>query len=306
MQIWLPQAPSYFGLEQSAQNIVIRAFDEATANLSPTDLEELEFLAPPLFASSQAVIDLVERAPNLQVVQSMSAGVEHLVGGIRPGVTLCTASSAHHTATAEMALALMLSVLRGLHTVAVEYDWNQRLTNVWPGLADRKVLIVGYGSIGQAIERRLSGFECEVLRIATTAREKVRGIDELDALLPLVDVVVLTVPHTSRTQGLIGAQQLEALPDGALVVNVSRGPIVDTAALTQEVTSGRLFAALDVTDPEPMPADHPLLSHPNALVAPHIAGRTAALEPRLNRLVRQQVGRFLRGEELLHVVTGEY
>jgi phosphoglycerate dehydrogenase-like enzyme len=165
-----------------------------------------------------------------------------------------------------------------------------------------RVLIVGYGSIGAAVEKRLEPFEVTVTRVARTPRDGVQGIDELPALLAESDIVVLLVPLTDATRGLVDKDFLAALPDGALVVNAARGPVVDTDALVSELQSGRLRAVLDVTDPEPLPSDHPLWREPRALITPHVATPPAAEARHLAERVRENVRRFAAGEELLGLI----
>ena len=173
-------------------------------------------------------------------------------------------------------------------------------------MADKRVLLVGYGSVGAAVDARLAGFEVEVTRVARSARPGaspvVHGFDELTGLLPYADVVVLTVPLTDETRGLVDAAFLGALHDGALLVNAARGPVVVTDDLVAECASGRLLAALDVTDPEPLPADHPLWRLPNVLISPHVGGNTSAFFPRARRLLADQLGRYASGEPLAHVM----
>ncbi|MGZ4459556.1 MAG: NAD(P)-dependent oxidoreductase, partial [Nocardioidaceae bacterium] len=171
---------------------------------------------------------------------------------------------------------------------------------------DRRVLVVGHGAIGEAIERRLAGFETEVVRVARHARAGVHGVDELPALLPEADVVVLILPVTDETKGLVDAAFLRSMKDGALLVNVARGAIVDTDALVAALHEGRIRAALDVTDPEPLPAGHPLWRAPHLLLSPHVGGDSTAMEPRAHRLVFEQLRRFAAGEELANVVDGAY
>jgi phosphoglycerate dehydrogenase-like enzyme len=170
------------------------------------------------------------------------------------------------------------------------------------GPADARVLIVGYGSIGAAIERRLDGFEVEISRVARTARPGVRPVSEIAEMLPRADVVVLATPLTAETEGLVNRDFLSRMADGALLVNMSRGRVVDTEALLAELNAGRLHAALDVTEPQPLPADHPLWSAPNVLISPHVGGLTAALAPRACRLLVDQVRRYAAGEPLANVV----
>jgi phosphoglycerate dehydrogenase-like enzyme len=203
-------------------------------------------------------------------------------------------------------MALMLASLRGLPAFVRAQERGEWVNGERPSLADRTVLIVGYGAIGAALERRLSGFEVDVLRVARTAREGVHGFDSLPELLPHADVVVLIVPLTVETRGMVDAELLARMKDGALLVNVARGPVVDTEALLAELTAERLYAALDVTDPEPLPADHPLWSAPNLLVSPHVGGATSAMWPRSYRLVQAQLERFAAGQPLANVMNGEY
>ena len=175
-----------------------------------------------------------------------------------------------------------------------------------PSLADKQVLIVGYGQIGEAIEARVRPFEASVVRVARSARDGVHAIDELPDLLPHADVVVLVVPGTTETTGLFDAAMLARMKDDALLVNVSRGPVVDTDALLAELESRRIHAALDVVDPEPLPEDHPLWRAPNLLLVPHVGGNSTAMEPRAHRLVREQLQRYAAGEPLANVMSGDY
>jgi len=174
-------------------------------------------------------------------------------------------------------------------------------------LADRRVLIVGYGRIGAAIERRLAGFEvASVTRVARRARTgevPVHAIGELGSLLPQADVVFVITPLTPDTEHLIGAAELAAMPEGALLVNVARGRVVDTDALVAATATGRVRAALDVTDPEPLPSDHPLWRTPGVLISPHVGGQSTAFQPRMLRLVREQLARFAAGEPLANTVA---
>jgi phosphoglycerate dehydrogenase-like enzyme len=170
------------------------------------------------------------------------------------------------------------------------------------------VLIVGAGSIGRAVERHLAPFDVTVSRVARTTRpaEDVHAVDKLPELLPHADVVVLLVPLTDATRGLVDASFLAAMPDGALLVNAARGPVVDTAALVTELADGRISAALDVTDPEPLPPAHPLWQMPNVFLTPHIAGTVRGLLPRGYRLVGDQMRRFVAGAPLINQVVEGY
>jgi phosphoglycerate dehydrogenase-like enzyme len=250
-------------------------------------------------------LDALRRGlPALEVVQTLTAGVEHVRSAVPDGVTLCNAQGVHDASTAELAVALTLASLRRIPEMVRAQDRQEWVHDMYPALADRRVVVVGWGSIGQAVGRRLEPFECEVVPVASTARAGVHGVEELPGLVRTADVLVLVVPLTDRTRHLVDAALLAALPDGALVVNVARGAVVDTDALLAELATGRLRAALDVTDPEPPPPDHPLWSAPGLLLSPHVGGNTTAFAPRARRLVERQVRRFLDGAALENVVDG--
>jgi phosphoglycerate dehydrogenase-like enzyme len=170
-------------------------------------------------------------------------------------------------------------------------------------LADKRVLVVGAGGIGRALKARLEPFETDVILVGRSAREGVHGARDLRALLPAADVVILAVPLTDDTRGMVGTEFLAHMADGALLVNVSRGSVVDTEALTEQVASGRIRAALDVTDPEPLPPGHPLWTLPGVLISPHVGGNTTAFLPRARKLVADQLQRFAAGEPLASVVS---
>lgn len=248
----------------------------------------------------------VEEMTSLRVVQTLSAGVENFLPRVPEGVTLCNAAGVHDASTAEIALALALAQGRHLDEFArlqTTGTWQPRFGTA---LADRRVLILGYGHIGAAIEARVTGFEVasvtRVARRARTGEPEVHAIEELPQLLPEADVVFVIAPYTPETEGLLGAEQLALLPDDALVVNVARGKLVDTDALVAETSSGRLRAALDVTEPEPLPVDHPLWRIPNVLVSPHVGGASSAFWPRADRLIAAQLRRFAAGDDLENVV----
>jgi phosphoglycerate dehydrogenase-like enzyme len=243
--------------------------------------------------------------PRLRLVQLQSAGAERFIGRLPEGVVLCNARGAHTAATAEWAVAATLAAQRGLPYFAVEQAagrWSSRIDGT---LVGARVLVVGAGDIGRAIGRMMAGFDVELTYVARTARDGVRSIEELPALLPEADVVVLIVPVTPETVGMVDARFLAAMKDGALLVNAARGVVVDTDALLAELTSGRLRAALDVTEPEPLPEGHPLWSAPGLLLTPHVGGAVPGLQERSAEIVADQVGRVLEGKPLANVV-GDY
>ncbi|OPZ51990.1 MAG: Glyoxylate/hydroxypyruvate reductase B [bacterium ADurb.BinA028] len=249
--------------------------------------------------------------PGLEVVQLFTAGYDHVLAHLPSGVTLCNAAGVHDASTAEFAVALMLAAQRGIPEFARAQERGEWIgQRAWPALGDRRVLIVGYGRIGRALAARLAPFEVSLTAVASRPRagddvvERVHGFDELPWLLPHHDIVVLLTPLTDTTRGLADAAFLASMPDGALVVNVARGQVLDTAALLAETATGRLRAALDVTDPEPLPPDHPLWHAPGVLVAPHVGGAGDTFRPRMVRLLREQLTRYAAGAPLLHVVAG--
>lgn len=246
----------------------------------------------------------LKELPNLRYVLLPSAGYEHALPFIPPGVTLCNGRGVHSGETAELAMGLILAAQRGL-AEAFEAQREERwITPVQPSLADSRVLVIGAGSVAQALVDRLRPFEVEITEVARTARQGVHAISELAELLPAADIVALAVPYTRSTHHLLDAKALAALPDHALVVNVARGRVVDTDALVAELASGRLRAALDVTDPEPLPAGHPLWHTPNTVITAHQGGNTPATFPRTARLLRRQLGHLLAGEQPENVVAG--
>lgn len=273
------------------------------ADLDPADIDVV--VVPHYFVRSEGFARLAD-LPNLKVVQLPSAGYEYALDLVPPHVTLCNGRGVHDTGTAELALGLLLSMQRGIVDAARAMSEHRWAPQPRSSLADRRVMVLGYGSVGRTIAARLDAFEVEVVAVATTARDvdgrHVHGVDELTDLLPTVDAVVVIVPLTERTDGLVDATFLAALPDGALVVNMARGKVVDTDALLAELTSGRLRAALDVTDPEPLPADHPLWDAPNLVITPHVGGFTDATHPRFAALLRRQLASMAGGAGPINVV----
>ncbi|WNI22300.1 2-hydroxyacid dehydrogenase [Streptomyces sp. ITFR-16] len=276
----------------------------------PADPAHCAFYVVPYMKGPQVAVRPLREMTGVQVVQTLSAGIDHVepgLGLLPAGVRLCNAKGVHEASTAELALALVLASLRGFPGFVHGQDNEEWRSGFYPALADKSVLIVGYGSIGSAIEDRLTPFECaRVARVARSARTTARGpvhtLDDLPALLPEADVVILSTPLNPSTQGLVGADFLAAMRDGALLVNVARGGVVDTKALLSELESGRLRAALDVTDPEPLPSGHPLWHAPNVLITPHVGGSTSAFMPRAKRLIAGQLSRFAAGEPVHNVV----
>ncbi|MDI1291082.1 MAG: 2-hydroxyacid dehydrogenase [bacterium] len=264
-------------------------------------LREVGFFVLP-DQSPPADLKLIARMPRLEVVQLLWAGYDEALKYIPKDVVLCNARGVHDTSTAEMALALMLTSLRGTDDFARAMNRGEWVHSRRESLADKRVVVIGAGGVGRAIHRRLVPFEVDVVLVGQTARPGVYGISSIRELLPHADVVVLALPLTAETDGLVSTAFLAEMPDGALLVNVARGAIVDSSALVAELAAGRLRAALDVTDPEPLPPRHPLWQAPGVVISPHVGGSSSAFLPRARRLVDEQLTTWGQGLPLLHVV----
>lgn len=293
--------------------------------LEPQGEIEVEFwIVPPFYRHAK---DAWPHLRGVRVAQSSMGGVDFLLKLLPRDVILCDARGVHTIATAEWAMAAILAAYKYLPffgEVRRSGVWSRRREaegrykrmhqsdkSFYPPvlleeLHGQRVLIVGYGSIGKAIEERLLPFGVAIDRVARRAREGVAGVDNLPDLLPQADVVVLAVPQTSKTAGMMGAEQIAAMKPGALLVNAARGPVVDTDALLAALEAGHIRAALDVTDPEPLPEGHPLWKAPNLLLTPHVAGSTPMFMARAMRFAAIQIDRYMKGEALENVVTGEY
>ena len=297
--VWLPEpgfAEAMGGLPDGMTADVWSGGEELPAS---ADEVEVVVLPPALQGPGLAVLG---KLPRLRLIQLTSAGAEHVIPHVPAGVTLCNARGAHDPDVAEWIIAAILAQVRLLPQF-LKAQQAAAWAPAWSGtLAGQTVLIVGYGSIGEAAERVLEPFGVTVQRIARTARPGVSSVEDLPALLPRADIVILLLPVTPATVGLVDARFLGQMKDGSLLVNAARGAIVDTAALLAELTSNRIRAALDVTDPEPLPSGHPLWSAPGLLLTPHVAGLAPQGIPRARVIVRDQLSRYASGEPLLNVV----
>ena len=264
---------------------------------------EIAFLVVPLDLEVRAAI---ERMPRLEVLQTLSAGVDQIIDAVPEGVTLCDARGVHGSAVAEWVLAVTLAALRGLPKFVREQDRARWAPSSTEELHGKRALIVGAGDAGQNVARLFAACEADTILVARRARDGVHAREDLPSLLPSADVVVVVVPLTPATAGMVDAGFLAAMPEGALLVNAARGSVVNTDALVKEVMAGRLRAALDVTDPEPLPPEHPLWRAPGVLLTPHVAGGVTGFPARALALVRAQLGRHVRAEPLENVVSDGY
>lgn len=302
---WLPFEPELLGDGLPTGVEVVRGDPGRQPDLDGYD--RVRFFVPH-YEGGFDWSETLSRMTSLEVVQTQTAGVDNVLPHLPDGVALCNARGVHDASTAELAVGLLIACLRGIPDFvraqgSAHWAYARR-----PALADSTVLILGAGSIARALRRRLLPFEVDVLRVGTRGREDAEGVvhgsDDLPRLLPSADAVVALVPLTDATRHLVDAPFLGRMKDGAVLVNVARGPIVDTEALLAETSSGRLLAGLDVTDPEPLPADHPLWHAPGVLISPHVGGATTAMFPRVHALLREQLTRYAAGAPLDNMVAG--
>ena len=262
---------------------------------------EVEF-AIPRWTDAAKLKDM----PGLRVVQTISAGVDSIVDLVPDGVTLCSARGARDRAMAEWVMAALLADVKEARTCAVQQGRREWELVPLRDLAGSRVLVLGFGSIGRAVEEMLGPFECEVVGVARRARDGVRGMDELPELLGEADVVVNLLPLTEQTRGSFGARELRSMREGALYVNAGRGATTDTDALVAALHDGHIRAVLDVVEPEPLPAEHPLWTAPNVMISPHSAGDTPGAERAAWALAARQLRRYAAGEPLENVVREGY
>ncbi|MFJ9820531.1 2-hydroxyacid dehydrogenase [Streptomyces sp. NPDC101151] len=308
--VWLPIAPEEIEGLPAGPRYLFWDGGEDGDQAFPGDPADCVLYVVPYMKRWPVKVRPLEHLTNVRVIQTLTAGVDDItarLSAIVPGVRLCNARGVHEASTAELALTLTLASLRGIPGFVRAQQEGHWQGGFRPSLADKNVLIVGYGAIGTAIEDRLAPFEvARVARVArsqrTTARGLVHPLTELPSLLPDADVVILSTPLTEDTRGLADAEFLGRMKDGALLVNVARGPVVDTKALLAELENGRITAALDVTDPEPLPPGHPLWQAPGVLISPHVGGPSSAFLPRAKRLLVDQLTRFVNREPLRNVI----
>jgi phosphoglycerate dehydrogenase-like enzyme len=269
---------------------------------APERLNEVTFYCLP-YMGDAASIPLIRELPRLRVVQSLSSGVDDVIGALPGGVSLSNGHGlGHEEGTAELAVTLILACLHQIPWLTGQQSaraWSHVRTETLEG---KEVLLVGYGGIGAAVERRLIPFGASVSRVSRTPRDGVAALPELPRLASRADVLVICIGLYAATRGLVDGEVLAAMPDGALVVNVARGAVVDAGALIGELRSGRLRAALDVIDVEPLPADRPEWALPNVLITPHIGGDTVAFARRAPEFVAGQAERHLTGQPLRNMV----
>lgn len=272
-----------------------------SAPIDSDAMSEVTFYVP-RYMSGLAGLEPISRMTSLDTVQLPNAGYDDAVAFRREGLTFCNARGVHDISTAELALGLMIASLREIDKFVLAQPSGQWLAGPRPSLAYKKVALVGYGSIGQTIGRMMEPFSVDLHPFTRQGAHGTHSMARFEELLPTFDVVILILPATPETVNLMNAKRLALMKDGALLVNVARGTIVDTEALADELTSGRIRAAIDVTNPEPLPSDHRLWQCPGLIISPHVGGNSSAFEPGMRALLATQLSRLASGEELINIV----
>jgi phosphoglycerate dehydrogenase-like enzyme len=272
------------------------------APLDSARIKDVTFYVPTYMGGRNALLP-IQQMPNLKYIQLPNAGFDDALEFLKPNVTLCNAKGVHDMSTAELALGLTISSLRGFphfYKMQSAGQWDHRRMH---SLSGKKVGLVGYGSIGKKFAQMIEPFEVELTAFNRSGSDGAQPISQLDDYLPTLDVVVLILPANPESVKLFDSRRLGLMKDGALLVNVARGVIVDTDALIGELTKKRIFAALDVTDPEPLPKDHPLWGMENLTIVPHVGGNSTAFEPRIRKLVKSQLDLLAAGKEIENIVA---
>jgi len=315
------------GYSANIASELLKDFPEGVELIAlPRDLDhevQIEVWIPDPYPTRNTQI--VPHLREVKLVLSLMAGTEWIPAAVGPHVTICNARGAHNISTAEWTVAATLAMLKHFPLfldVKRSGEWKRRFEATteyervsgdtrqhYPPvmleeLTGKRVLLVGSGSIGKEIERMLEPFRVELTRVARRAREnpKVHAVSELDALIPGAEVIVLILPSTTESYRLIDAKQFELMQQGTLLVNAARGPVVNTDALVEALQSGRIRAAVDVTDPEPLPEGHPLWKCPNLLITPHVGGSSPEFARRALKVAADELRRYMAGEPLLNVV----
>jgi phosphoglycerate dehydrogenase-like enzyme len=298
--VCLPDGPDREHIGPLPPNVEVRLVPPEPAPIP--DLADVELVVPSP-RIRRPLLELLAGPPgSLRVIQTTTAGVDWLAGHVPAHVRVCNARGVYDAPLAEWVVGAILAMQRGLvssRDAQARHDWASIEP---PELLGRRVVILGLGSIGSAIAARLAPFGVDIVGVGRLPRAGVRGLADLEDVLVGADIVVNMLPLTRRTRGLIDARRLALLPDRALLVNAGRGPTVDTGALVTELRSGRLRAALDVTDPEPLPPDHPLWSLPSCLITPHMAGDSPDSPIRAFALAGDQIRRYAAGQPLFNEV----
>jgi len=269
--------------------------------LEGSDLSQITIYVQPYMTGIET-LEPVRAMTNLQILQVPNAGYDAAVPYVREGITLCNAQGVHNASTAELAVGLAIAMRRGIPHFVREQDQGLWSHERMGSLNDSSIAVIGAGSIGQTLVSYLKPYEVEITTFSRSGSNGSQLMTQLDELLPTFDIIFLILPLNAESKHLFNARRLALMKDGATLINVARGPVVDTDALVAELNSGRISAALDVTDPEPLPQDHPLWRAPNVLITPHVGGDSAAFEKRGKRFIEAQLQRVAEGLPPLNII----
>ncbi len=270
--------------------------------LDESDLSQITFYVAPYMGGRKA-LEYTASMPNLKILQVPNAGFDDALEFLRPGMILCNARGVHDASTAELAMALAISSRRGFYDFARAQQAGKWEPKRYESFNDSKIGIIGAGSIAHTLADYLAPFDVEISFFSRSGSDGSIKISELDSYLPQLDIIFLVLPLNAESKHLINSERLKKMKDGAVLINVGRGPIVDTDALVTELNSGRIFAGLDVTDPEPLPEGHPLWSAKNLILSPHVGGNSTAFGSRAKKLIERQMDLISRGEEPENIVA---
>jgi phosphoglycerate dehydrogenase-like enzyme len=269
--------------------------------LDSSDLSKITIYIPP-YMTGVEFLEPIKKMAQLQILQVPNAGYESALPYIREGMMLCNARGVHNASTAELAVGMAIAMKRGFPDFIRAQDQGLWSHERMGSLNDSNIGIIGSGSIGQTLISYLTPYEVDIKSFSRSGMNGALTMDKLDELLPTFDILILIIPLNPESKHLINARRLALLKDRAILINVARGQVVDTDALVAELNKGRIRAALDVTDPEPLPADHPLWRAPNVMITPHVGGDSEAFEKRGKRFIEAQLQRIAAGIDPINII----
>ena len=271
-------------------------------DLKEDDLSSITFYVPPYMSGTEGLLPS-QKMGKLKTLQLLMAGYEDALEFAKPGIQLCNAKGVHDASTAELAVGLAIAVRRGFQDFLRAQDREEWIHKRYSSLNDSNIAIIGFGSIGQTLAKYLEVYEVSITGYSRSGGNGAKKIPEFDSDISNFDVIFLILPLNTESHHYFNTTRLSKMKDGALLINVARGPVIDTDALVKELYSKRIFAGLDVTDPEPLPKGHPLWSAPNCIIAPHVGGDSTAFESRGKKLVEQQLSNVANGQPLMNRVN---
>ncbi len=279
-----------------------KCISKPIADLNAQELSEIEIYVPQYMGGAKA-LSITPQLPNLKILQLLMAGYDDALAFKKEGVRLFNARGVHDYSTAELTMGLIISSLRGIDKFARNKEFGKWEHQRLESLYGKKVAIVGAGSVATKIVSMLNAFGIQPELFARTSRDNIKDIKAFDESINRFDIVILIVPLTDETKHFMNSLRIAKMKSGALLVNVARGPVVDTAALLDALIAGKISAALDVTDPEPLPPDHPLWSAPNLIISPHVGGNSTAFEPHGRKLIEEQCERYANNQPLVNEIS---